>query len=68
MQQAFEYFAPYHAGDALMISTEIAAITTKKDGVLDLIEAHTDAVNQRGQLCVKQRTVLIVRNEGARDE
>ncbi|MGD9966082.1 MAG: MaoC family dehydratase N-terminal domain-containing protein [Hyphomonadaceae bacterium] len=67
-EQAFEYFSPYHAGDVLTLTTEIADITAKKGGALELIEAHTDAVNQRGQCCVKQRTVLIVRNEGARDE
>ncbi|HRE42403.1 MAG TPA: MaoC family dehydratase N-terminal domain-containing protein [Terricaulis sp.] len=62
-EQAFEYLAPYYAGDALTLATEIADITTKKNGALDLVEARTDAINQRGQLCVKQRTVLIVRNE-----
>jgi acyl dehydratase len=61
-EQAFEYFEPIHAGDVIMLTTEIIAIETKKDGALDIVTARTEAVNQRGQVCVRQETTLVVRN------
>lgn len=62
-EQAFEYFLPYYAGETLTLTAEIADIQSKKQGAMEVIDVRTDAVNQNGHLCVRQRTVLIVRGE-----
>jgi acyl dehydratase len=61
-EQAFEYFEPLHAGDVITLTTEIVNVEQKKGGALDVITAATDAANQHGRLCVRQKSVLIVRN------
>lgn len=61
-EQSFEYYAPIYAGDVIGVSTEIADIYDKKGGALEFIVTHTDAVNQHGALCVRQKSVIVVRN------
>jgi acyl dehydratase len=61
-EQAFEHFSAIYAGDAVTLTVEITDIHAKKDGALEFIVARTEAVNQHEQLCVRQKTVLIVRN------
>ena len=62
-ERAFEYFLPYYAGDTLTLTAEIADIQSKKRGAMELVDARTDVVNQNGELCVRHRTLLIVRGE-----
>ena len=61
-EQSFEYFRAIHAGDVIEISMEIADIYEKKGGALEFIVTHTDATNEHGELCVRQKSVIVVRN------
>ncbi|MBL8531651.1 MAG: MaoC family dehydratase N-terminal domain-containing protein [Hyphomonadaceae bacterium] len=61
-EQSFEYFNPIYAGDVITISTEIVDIYAKKNGALEFIVAANEAVNQNDELCVKLRSVIVVRN------
>ncbi|MBI1238220.1 MAG: MaoC family dehydratase [Alphaproteobacteria bacterium] len=64
-EQAFEYFKPIYAGDVITLQSRVADIYDKKGGALEFIVMELDAENQRGELCVRQRMVTVVRNSGA---
>lgn len=64
-EQGFEYYKPIYAGDTLTLTTKVTDIYDKKNGAMDFIVMTIDAVNQHGELCVRQRNNLVVRNPGA---
>jgi len=61
-EHGFEHFAPIYAGDVITLTTEIVGVEQKKGGALEIITALTDAVNQNGALCARQRGVFVVRH------
>lgn len=60
-EQTFEYGETIFAGDKITVETTILDIASKKGGAFDVITAQTDALNDAGRCCVRQRTILIVR-------
>jgi acyl dehydratase len=60
-EQAFEHHEPICAGDTVTLTTEILDIQQKKGGALEFITARTDITNERGRLCMRQTTTLVVR-------
>jgi acyl dehydratase len=63
-EQSFEYHQPIYAGDVITIAGRITDIYEKKGGALNFIVMENDATNQKGELCVRQRSVTVVRNAG----
>lgn len=63
--QEFEYFKPICVGDLISFTSRIADIYDKKGGALEFLVIECDAVNQRGELCVRQRMATVIRSGGA---
>lgn len=63
--QEFEYFRPILVGDVISFASRIADIYDKKGGALEFIVIECDAVNQHGELCVRQRISTVVRAGGS---
>jgi acyl dehydratase len=61
-EHSFEHFAMIYAGDMMTVTTEIVGVEQKKGGALELVTTLTDAVNQDGVLCARQRGVFVVRH------
>ena len=64
-EQAFEFHRPIHAGDRITLVSEILDIYAKKGGSLEFIVRQTDALSAGGELCVRQRSTVVVRNQDA---
>ena len=64
-EQTFEHHRPIYAGDVITLAGEVTDIYDKKNGAMEFIVMRTDAVNQAGELCVRQLMNLVVRNPGA---
>lgn len=54
-------YAPIYAGDQITLTTVTSDISEQKDGAVELVLQDTQAVNQRGEICVEARAVLVVR-------
>jgi len=63
-EQEYEYFRLIKPGDKLTCTTKIKDIFTKegKSGSMDMITTETDCVDQKGELVVRARALLVVRN------
>ncbi|GAA0334293.1 MaoC family dehydratase N-terminal domain-containing protein [Sphingomonas oligophenolica] len=61
-EQAFEYHKTIYAGDGITMKTKVVDIYDKKNGAMEFVVTTVDAVNQHGELCVRQRCNLVVRN------
>ncbi len=63
-EQEYEYFRLIKPGDKLTCTTKIKDIFTKegKSGTMDMVTTETDCVDQKGQLVVRARALLVVRN------
>lgn len=61
-EQGFEYFRQIYAGDVVTMTTRVTDIYDKKNGAMEFVVMTIDAVNQNGDLCVRQRNNLVVRN------
>ncbi|MDB5868158.1 MAG: acyl dehydratase [Polaromonas sp.] len=64
-EQGFEYFKTIYAGDRVRLNSRIADIYEKKGGALTFIAQETTLHNQLGELCVKSRSVAVVRAAAA---
>jgi hypothetical protein len=59
---SWEYMQPLRMGDELTATTALGEITTregKRGGTMRLATVETDFVNQRGELALRRRDVLI---------
>jgi acyl dehydratase len=63
-EQSFEYHAMIYAGDLITITGRIADIYDKKGGALEFVVMEDEVTNQHGQLCVRTRSVTVVRSGG----
>lgn len=61
--QEFEHFVPIHAGDTITLVTTTDDIYERKNGMLEFLVQSTEARNERGELCARMRTTLIIRHE-----
>lgn len=63
-EQEYEYFRLIKPGDRLTCTTRIKDIYTKegKSGSMDMITTETDCVDGKGELVVRARALLVVRN------
>lgn len=62
--QDFEYFRPILIGDVISFTSRIADIYDKRGGALEFLVIECDAVNQHGELCVRQRIATVIRAGG----
>ncbi|MEI7590782.1 MAG: MaoC family dehydratase N-terminal domain-containing protein [Deltaproteobacteria bacterium] len=65
-EEAYEYFAPIYAGDALTSLTKVVEIYQKKKKdkpgkFMDFTVLETEIKNQNGELVIKSRTTLVER-------
>ena len=65
-EQGFSYHRAACAGDVVTVESSIVDIYDKKGGALEFIVKSSKAVNQRDELVAELRTVIVVRNPGAR--
>lgn len=63
-EQEYEYFRLIKPGDRLTCTTWIKDIYTKegKSGSMDMVTTETDCVDQKGELVVRARALLVIRN------
>ncbi|MBL8628770.1 MAG: MaoC family dehydratase N-terminal domain-containing protein [Rhodospirillaceae bacterium] len=61
-EQSFTHHHMIYAGDRITLVTTVSDIYDKKGGALEFIVQDTTATNQKGDLCVTYRTVVVVRN------
>lgn len=64
-EQAFTHFQMIYAGDLITLVTRTHDIYQRKGGALEFVVQDTTLTNQRGQVCVEMRTVMVVRNQSA---
>jgi len=62
-EQSFSYHQPICAGDRIRIRSRISDIYEKKGGALEFVIYDTELVNQRDELAVAFRTVVVQRND-----
>ncbi len=63
----WEYLRPLRMGDELTATSTISDLTTrdgKRGGAMTLATVETDFVNQRGELAMRRRDVMIERDSG----
>lgn len=60
-EQAFEHFAPLHAGDTVTISRRVTDIYDKKDGAMTFIVVDTTYA-VAGRTAATSRQTILVRN------
>jgi hypothetical protein len=61
----FEYLRPLRMGDELIATSTVKDVATrdgKRGGTMTLVTVETDFVNQRGELAMRRRDVLIERS------
>lgn len=63
-EQEYEYFRLIKPGDKLTCKTKIKDIFTKegKSGNMDMVTTETDCFDQKGELVVRARALLVIRN------
>lgn len=61
-EQSFTHHRMMYAGDLITIVTRTHDIYERKGGTLEFVVQDTTLANQRGELCVEMRTVIVVRN------
>ncbi len=61
-EQGFSYHLPVCVGDTVTVRSRIEDIYDKKNGALEFVVKHSNAVNQRGELVAEMRTVLVVKH------
>lgn len=61
-EQGFDYLRPVVAGDVVTVTSTIKDIYDKKGGALEFIELLSEARTGDGELAVRMRAVLVVRN------
>jgi acyl dehydratase len=64
-EQGFTYHGAVCAGDTVTVKSKITDIYDKKNGALEFIVKTAHARNQRGELVVEMRSVIVVRNPKA---
>ena len=61
-EQSFRYFKPVCAGDTVEVRSSISDIYDKKGGKLEFVVKDSRVTNQKSELVVQMRTVLVVRH------
>jgi acyl dehydratase len=61
-EQGFTYHRMAHAGDTLRFDSRITDVYDKKGGALQFIERQTRVTNDKGELVVQLRRLLVHRN------
>jgi len=60
--QQFVHHRPIYGGDTITLVTTTDDIYDRKGGALEFIVQSTEATNQRGELCVRMTSTLIVQH------
>jgi acyl dehydratase len=65
-EQSYDYHAPVYAGDTLTAMATIVGLEQKRgqQGPFELLTLETRLHNQRGELAIVDRLLVVVRGEG----
>ena len=61
-EQSFTYYKPVCAGDTITVRSTISDVYEKKNGALEFVVKDSRATNQRNELVVELRCVLVCRH------
>ncbi|TAM09386.1 MAG: MaoC family dehydratase [Nevskiaceae bacterium] len=61
-EQSFTYHQPACAGDTVTVKARIEDLYDKKNGAMEFIVKASQAHNQRGELVVEMRSVIVYRH------
>jgi acyl dehydratase len=63
-EQEYEYFRPLKPGEKFTCKMKIKEIYTKegKSGPMDMVVTETDCVDEKGELAVRARALLVIRS------